>query len=593
MKSKLIHIIICLTIFLGILGALTVYTYNTTMNDLKQYTILSKNSEIIVDETGLIDVVDNIKINVIKNERKKVFVPITLFEGIEDEGKVITDVIVYLDGELLSRGTLPFYEFEYSDYHKSLYEFYSSNVVLYDLPLGTHNIRLEYMCYSEDIVKQYNDVTILELRNDTEDIEKTNIDIILPMKSDNISTSNKKAVVNYLGENKYNLDIQKRIFDKNIKLKIDKGIINQGITIDEDYIKSELNKEKEENIIYVGVLGSATILLFVVVMILTKKVKVKEYVRETDSILDPIMAEAIIDRKIGAKELIMSCIADLISKGNLKNIGNEAIEIINLKDITDYEQDIVSLIFKGKKKIKFDDIDKVFLNELAETKVFYKLLKSIKTKILNKLYNDKIYNKSGDIILKIIKFLSIFIFGNAFGLINLVAMNKELNIKSILTINIIIVIAILILLLISKSSLKDRRSIRINRKHSMLELIVYLIFYIVAMIAIIVTTAKEHIIVYSGCTLVLIINLIIIKRTKLHVFTKKGKEEYKKVAGLKKYIIDYSLMEQRELDSIILWDEYLAYSVAFGISNKVSKMFNEKLMNANIVIQRIDKILHM
>ena len=242
---------------------------------------------------------------------------------------------------------MPFYEFEYRDYHKSLYEFYSSNVVLYDLPLGTHNVKIEYMCYAEDIVKQYNDVTILELRNDTEDIEKTNIDIILPAKSNVADTSSRKAVVNYLGENKYNLDIQKRIFDKNIKFKIDKDIINQGITINEEYIKSELGKEKQENIVYLGVLGSATIVLFVLTMALTKKIKVKEYTRETDSILDPIMAEAIIDRKIGAKELIMSCIVDLISKGKLKNIGNDAIEIVNLKDITDYEQDIVSLIFKG------------------------------------------------------------------------------------------------------------------------------------------------------------------------------------------------------------------------------------------------------
>ena len=590
MKSKLIHIIVCLTIVLALAGIYIVYMYNTTMNDLKEYAILSKNSEIIIDETGLIDVVDNIKVNVIKNERKKVFVPITLFEEIEEEKNAITDVVVYLDGELLSREG-----YVYKEYGGALYDFYSysSTVALYNLPLGTHNIRLEYMCYSDEIVKQYNDITILELRNDTEDIEKTNIDIILPQKSNIVETSNRKVIVNYLGENKYNLDIQKRIFDKNIKIKIDKGIINQGITIDEDYIKSELTNEKEANIIYLVALGSVTILVFIIVMILTKKVKVKEYIRETNSTLDPIMAEAIIDRKIGAKELIMSCIVDLISRGNLKNIGNEAIEIANLKDITDYEQDIISLIFKGKKKIKFDDIDKVFLNELNETKVFYKLLKSIKTKILNKLYSDKIYNKSGDIILKILRFLSIFTLGNTIGLINLVIMNKDLTMNSVLNINIIIVIAILVFWLISKSSLKDTRSIRTNNKHSFIEVIIYLIFYVVAMIAIIVTTAKEHIIVYSGCALVFVINFIIIKRTKLHVFTKKGKEEYKKVAGLKNYIIDYSLMEERELDSIILWDKYLAYSVAFGISNRVSKMFNEKLMNANIVIQRIDKILRM
>lgn len=591
MKSKLKHIIIYIMIVLVIFGIFTVYTYNnTTMQDLKQYTILEKNSEVVIHEMNIIEVTDNIKIDVIKEGTKKVFVPVTLFEERDNENKAITDVLLYLDDELLLKEG-----YVYKDYDGSLYDFYSysSHVVLSNVPLGIHNIRVEYMCYSEDIVKQYNDVTILELRNDTEDIEKTNIDIILPQKSNVADTSSKKVVVNYLGENKYNLDISKRIFDKNIKFKMDKGIINQGITIEEDYIKSELNKEKDENIIYVGALGIATIVLFIFTMALTKKIKVKEYVRETDSILDPIIAEAIIDRKIGAKELIMSCIVDLISKGKLKNIENDAIEIIDLKDISDYEKDIVSLIFREKKKIKFDDIDKVFLNQIVETKVFYKLLKSIKQKILNKLYSDKIYNKAGDIILKIIKILSIFILGNAIGLVNLVIMNIDLTMNSILNVNIVIIIAILIFVLIKiESSSGTLFKVR-NGKNSFVEGIIYLIIYLVCMVIVIFTTAKEHIIIYVVCALIFIINFIILKRARLHVFTKKGKEEYRKVASLKKYILDYTLMEQRELDSIIIWDKYLAYSVAFGISNKVSRKFNENLMKANITIQKIDRILQM
>ena len=168
MKSKVIHIIIYIMIVLVIFGIFTVYTYSTMMKDLKQYTILEKNSEVVIHEMNIIEVTDKIKIDVIENERKKVFIPITLFEERDNKNKAITDVIVYLDDELLLKEG-----YIYKDYDGSLYDFYSysSNVVLYNVPLGIHNIRVEYMCYSEDIVKQYNDVTILELRNDTEDIE--------------------------------------------------------------------------------------------------------------------------------------------------------------------------------------------------------------------------------------------------------------------------------------------------------------------------------------------------------------------------------------------------------------------------------------
>ena len=38
-------------------------------------------------------------------------------------------------------------------------------------------------------------------------------------------------------------------------------------------------------------------------------------------------------------------------------------------------------------------------------------------------------------------------------------------------------------------------------------------------------------------------------------------------------------------------DEYLAYSVAFSIPNKITSRFNEVLMNSNIILQRIDKFI--
>ena len=88
-------------------------------------------------------------------------------------------------------------------------------------------------------------------------------------------------------------------------------------------------------------------------------------------------------------------------------------------------------------------------------------------------------------------------------------------------------------------------------------------------------------------------NILTYAKTKLYILTPKGKCELEKAQGLKNYILDYSLMKERELKSVIIWDEFLAYAVAFGIPNKITDIFNENLMNTNIVIQRIESILKM
>ena len=60
---------------------------------------------------------------------------------------------------------------------------------------------------------------------------------------------------------------------------------------------------------------------------------------------------------------------------------------------------------------------------------------------------------------------------------------------------------------------------------------------------------------------------------------------------LKKYLIDYSLIEQRDLDGLIIFDDYLIYATAFGIPSKITSKISEKLLNLNIKLQVISKIL--
>lgn len=54
-------------------------------------------------------------------------------------------------------------------------------------------------------------------------------------------------------------------------------------------------------------------------------------------------------------------------------------------------------------------------------------------------------------------------------------------------------------------------------------------------------------------------------------FTQKGIDEKEAWNGLKKYMIDFSLLNEKEVPSIIIWEEFLVYATAFGIADKVIK----------------------
>ena len=59
------------------------------------------------------------------------------------------------------------------------------------------------------------------------------------------------------------------------------------------------------------------------------------------------------------------------------------------------------------------------------------------------------------------------------------------------------------------------------------------------------------------------------KRT--NVYTQKGINEKEKWKGLKKYMEEFSLLKEKEVPEIILWEKFLVYATVFGISDKVLK----------------------
>ena len=82
--------------------------------------------------------------------------------------------------------------------------------------------------------------------------------------------------------------------------------------------------------------------------------------------------------------------------------------------------------------------------------------------------------------------------------------------------------------------------------------------------SIIVLTIIAPIVMYIGGFLWALVSDL----PKYH-YTIQGKTIFTNLIGLKKYIQDYSAMKDRKKEDLILWEEYLIYSVMFGENNKI------------------------
>ena len=76
---------------------------------------------------------------------------------------------------------------------------------------------------------------------------------------------------------------------------------------------------------------------------------------------------------------------------------------------------------------------------------------------------------------------------------------------------------------------------------------------------------------------------------KYNTLTQKGVDEQEAWKGLKNYMEDFSMMKEKEVPELALWEKYLVFATAFGIADTVLKqlkvvypqMMDETYMNSN------------
>ena len=73
----------------------------------------------------------------------------------------------------------------------------------------------------------------------------------------------------------------------------------------------------------------------------------------------------------------------------------------------------------------------------------------------------------------------------------------------------------------------------------------------------------------------------------------KGREELSEVVGLKKYLDEFTIIDERKISETIIWKEYIVYATLFGIADKVIEQFKQvypekipeiETYNRNVVI---------
>ena len=54
-------------------------------------------------------------------------------------------------------------------------------------------------------------------------------------------------------------------------------------------------------------------------------------------------------------------------------------------------------------------------------------------------------------------------------------------------------------------------------------------------------------------------------------YTKKGLEQYNQWKAFRKFLTDFSLMDQREIPALVVWEHYLVYAIPLGVAKEVIK----------------------
>ena len=480
-------------------------------------------------------------------------------------------------------------------------------------------------------IYQYNDLAVFEYKlpaNYSKTMKNINITVNLPKsaKKFNIYDENKfgKCSITKISDKSYKVHKDKNeqkngLFNApgytNIKISFDSNIVNTYMKYNYDApierIKYEGANSSYQVNYYINIFMLATLLIITIIMLIyytgIKHMKkddfepVKlDYYRDVENILPADLASILINKKFKAKEYIMSSLVMLLNNKEIEisEKSNESIIIIkDLSNITETQKEILKFIFENQvldvgMSVKMKDINSKFTTNKFLQNIKY-LIKKLKNMTTEQLYNLDIYDE----------FLSSHMrSAKQFAFVNIVFVFASLIIYVVLLLNdlmdfysviyLVMLIIVFLLHILGKwftldvdkiyQKLLNYISVKTSDK----------LIYLVATFCVIIIFATKLNLTFIISSIILILNIRIFMFHDDEILSDKGKIEYEKVCGLKKFIEDFSFLNEKEFKDNILWKKYLEYATAFDISKKITNsMSKADLFNFNLVINDIEKII--
>lgn len=380
----------------------------------------------------------------------------------------------------------------------------------------------------------------------------------------------------------------------------------------EDNVIETIQERKE---LYDMIVISEIIMLVYSAIIRIPNLVPKKPDKDLDSLLSPILSEAIIDGKIGLKEFLMTSIIELnIKKAIQINEINGEITLISTENLSDLHEDVLKILFPdpNKNTITIEEINHKFSDD-KEIKNFLNAFVNVKNKIVQKLIDLEIFSKPLYCIGQLFSCIVVLLFINMpFYFI----LPEDLEANNQITITLDILFSSLIMYIYYLKTIKKTtftETVVLEEKNGDLVFGIIDSFGALLMSSLNGKTLKNNSDYYLKLSLplfacmfifmnfgqiffkiiinaqlrfyflsMLTLTILICLINSIMPYTNKGKIEKRKLLGLKKYINEYSLIKDRDLNAVIVWDEYLAYATAFGIPNKVTDKIYKSIYNANI-----------
>ena len=337
---------------------------------------------------------------------------------------------------------------------------------------------------------------------------------------------------------------------------------------------------------------------FIIVIIEIKRrlnstfVSKNEFISSPDDLIEPCLIESLIDYQTNSNNLITTCIVNLICKGNIKNIDNDQITLNSIEGINEIEKNVLDILFSNKsldksgleayvgKTVSIKSINDRIKSESNYSHFLYHRFRYIRKLIKTKLIQDNIIDKKWEFLLRITKTIGRYLIVIVLLLFPILEcfmpdIGWDGTFYDIYFLGYtydFIALGLVLLIVFANKSLKLR--------------MFFLKILEIGLIQIVIryTPYKLYTIILFIIAEILYIGLF--RVTDFSTYTEKGKQELKKAKMFRNYLIQCSLINQRDIDGVVVYDKYLVYATAFGIPSNITRRINKYLIGINEKFKR-------